>query len=192
MARNPFHGNIIGSYIENRAVPMPDEDTDILNHVLELASIKEKDIAPYKIYYLFSSKITSNVGVSKPWKDEKHICHRAVAFGMPFAGMPVSETDKKWGFGFSIGCFYKRYGESDPDRSLSDYVLASYAQTEGSPGFDPKKRLQEDPPEHLIPVLRILDKIWGRNPKERQDAVRKIWNEDFGANDLQKALPYAL
>src|SRR3989338_9678131 len=33
LARNPFHGNIIGSYIENRAVPMPDEDTDILNHV---------------------------------------------------------------------------------------------------------------------------------------------------------------
>ncbi len=179
--------------IEKAIVPMPKEDKSILEHVLELAGIKEKDIKPYEIYYKLSYTLDSPA-VSEPWRDEAGVYSRAIRFPCPSMGIPIVEMDKKWGLGFSIGCFYKRY-EDGSCRALSDYILAYYTKYEDlfqlvQEGASFSEMLQENQLKDLtfIPVLKVLKKIWEKRPEERLEAVRTIWAEDFSLDDSDKAL----
>ncbi len=174
-------------------VPMPEEDKEVLAEVLNLADISEEKIKPYKIFYLIEPH-SSSVGVSEPFNYEGSYGRR---IRFPSLPLDIERMDKVWGLGFSIGCFYKKYdNETDfPNRSLSDYTLASYGQVQYLPDFDPKRRLKDDDiqkeKQHLTPVLNILSAVWNNPLGEKLGKVREIWKQDFGPEDLKKALKIA-
>lgn len=219
LARNHNYDERINPLVNNAIVGQPEEDVNkdkmlmvhiisFLRGLIEIYSpeLKEKvgddiveKIKPFEIVYGISID-SEAAGMNKPYKDENGCCKRLIRIPWehleyPGEGNQRIYLDKIWGLAFSLGCFYKRYGMEDPDRSLSDRVFASHAQL-NIPNdrtfidFKPGERLQKNPPEHLIPVLTILDKIEEKPFSQRDAVIGQIWYNDFGENDLEKVLKF--
>jgi len=118
-------------------------------------------------------------------------CQSRVVWAFPAASFYYGgDRQKRWAIAASLGYLVKGK-DSVSQRRLSDMILAFFTYS-SDPKWDPgEDGLRESEEPDIRNSLRILSLIWKLFPREkRREAVLALWRNDFGKDDVERALNF--